>query len=179
MNPTPTYRCVKTREGWCWLVALGDKLVRCALPVGSKSEATASVAREFPEATEDRTLLPELARDLQAYFRGEAVRFKVTLSFDGVTDFQRDVYKALRKVPWGRTVSYGELAERAGRPGAARGVGTAMARNPCPPVIPCHRVLASNGGMAGFSAPGGVRLKALMLGLEQGEGSSGSAAANS
>jgi methylated-DNA-[protein]-cysteine S-methyltransferase len=76
------------------------------------------------------------------------------------------IYAVLRTVPFGRTTTYGELAEQAGHPGAARAVGVAMARNPWPIVVPCHRVLAKHGMLGGFSAPGGVLTKRRLLELE-------------
>jgi methylated-DNA-[protein]-cysteine S-methyltransferase len=88
------------------------------------------------------------------------------LDFEGLPDFHRRVYEAARGVRPGSTVSYGGLADRAGAPGAARAVGQAMARNPFPVVVPCHRVLASGGRPGGFSAHGGLRTKARLLGIE-------------
>ena len=79
---------------------------------------------------------------------------------------ERSIYDALRAVAWGETVTYGELARRAGAPGAAQDVGVAMARNPVPLIIPCHRVLAAGGKLGGFSAPGRTIAKERMLALE-------------
>ncbi|WP_022851095.1 methylated-DNA--[protein]-cysteine S-methyltransferase [Limisalsivibrio acetivorans] len=87
------------------------------------------------------------------------------IPLSGVTDFRKRVYKALYEVPAGATVSYAELAEKAGSPKAARAVGSAMANNPCPVLIPCHRVLASGGKIGGFG--GGTDLKKRMLRAEK------------
>ena len=84
------------------------------------------------------------------------------------TDFTRKVYRRVRQIPRGKVRTYGEVARAAGSPGAARAVGQAMARNPVAPVVPCHRVVGSDGGMRGFSAPGGVAQKARMLQEERG-----------
>jgi methylated-DNA-[protein]-cysteine S-methyltransferase len=84
----------------------------------------------------------------------------------GVDDFRRAVYAAAREIPPGTTRSYGELARAIGRPDAARDVGVALARNPCPIIVPCHRVVAANGALTGFSAPGGLATKRRMLELE-------------
>jgi methylated-DNA-[protein]-cysteine S-methyltransferase len=101
------------------------------------------------------------------YFRGQAVDFScVPLDFDGVSSFRRHVYEALREVPRGRVVDYGELASAAGAAGAARAVGQAMARNPLPLFVPCHRVVAASGHIGGFSAPGGTTTKRRLLELE-------------
>jgi methylated-DNA-[protein]-cysteine S-methyltransferase len=91
---------------------------------------------------------------------------EVELDFDGVSPFHAKVYRALRKVPTGTTVSYIQLAKLAGSPGASRAVGTAMAQNPLPLFVPCHRVLTERGTLGGFSAPGGVATKVRILELE-------------
>lgn len=102
-----------------------------------------------------------------AYFRGEAVAFDdIPLDMTAVPERERAIYAALRRVPRGHTLTYGALAAEAGMPGEARSVGTAMARNPWPLIVPCHRVLAAAGKTGGFSAPGGVSTKLRMLRLE-------------
>lgn len=85
---------------------------------------------------------------------------------ENVPPFHRKVYRALCKVPAGKTVTYAELARRAGSPGAARAVGTAMAKNPWPVIIPCHRVVAGNGKLGGYSGRGGLVTKRALLALE-------------
>lgn len=104
---------------------------------------------------------------LRAYFDGTAVDFApVRLDDATLSPTERAIYAALRAVPRGATVTYGQLAGRIGKPGAARAVGVAMARNRWPVVVPCHRVLASDGALGGFSAPGGVSTKRRLLALE-------------
>ncbi len=83
-----------------------------------------------------------------------------------IDDFRRAVYAAAREIPPGATRSYGEVARAIGRPDGARDVGVALARNPCPILVPCHRVVAANGALTGFSAPGGLATKRRMLELE-------------
>ena len=90
------------------------------------------------------------ARQLRDYFRGERKDFEVEVEPDTASDFDRAVWKTLREVHGGHTVTYGELARRAGFPGAARAVGGAMRRNPIPIVIPCHRVVGQGGEITGF-----------------------------
>ena len=89
-------------------------------------------------------------RQLQEYFRGERTRFELTIDPDSDSAFDRKVWEALGRVSAGRTVTYGELARRAGYPGAARAVGGAMHRNPIPIVIPCHRVIGLGGSITGY-----------------------------
>jgi methylated-DNA-[protein]-cysteine S-methyltransferase len=100
----------------------------------------------------------------------------LALDMREVADFHRRVYVGARKIPAGRTVSYGELASRIGSPGAARAVGQALGKNPLPIVVPCHRVLAAGGKAGGFSAYGGLGTKRRILAVEGvllGEGAPG------
>jgi methylated-DNA-[protein]-cysteine S-methyltransferase len=109
----------------------------------------------------------EAVRLLTAYFAGEPVDFSpLVLDDTGLSTLDAAIYRELRRVPRGATVTYGELAARAGAPGAAQAVGGAMARNPWVIVVPCHRVLAAGGALGGFSAPGGVRTKRKLLRME-------------
>ncbi len=104
---------------------------------------------------------------LAAYFAGEVVHFSsLVLDETGLSILDVAIYRELRRVPRGVTVTYGELAVRAGAPGAAQAVGSAMARNPWVVVVPCHRVLAAGGALGGFSAPGGARTKRRLLRME-------------
>lgn len=103
--------------------------------------------------------------ELRAYLRGELREFRVPLDLDDQgTPFQRSVWSALRHIPYGELISYGDLARRVGRPGGARAVGQANGRNPIPIVVPCHRVVASGGGLGGFSA--GLPVKRHLLAIE-------------
>ena len=115
-------------------------------------------------ARDDRALR-SVVRELTAYFAGELREFSLPLAPVG-TPFQLDVWNALRAIPYGETRSYGELAERIGRPKAVRAVGAANGANPLPIVVPCHRVIGSNGTLTGFG--GGLPLKQALLALERG-----------
>jgi len=108
-------------------------------------------------------LLIQLQAELGEYFAGTRVRFDVPVAFEG-TEFQRSVWKALQGIPSGKAVSYRTLAEAIGRPKAVRAVGTAVGRNPLCIVVPCHRVLASDGSLGGYVA--GLDRKQLLLTLE-------------
>jgi len=113
-----------------------------------------------------RTENEALAKKIQGYFAGEKAKFGEPVNLASLSPFAQKILKALRKVKFGETVTYGKLAEIAGAPKSARGVGAVMARNPIPLIIPCHRVLRSDGGIGGFSGPTGVALKIKMLKLE-------------
>lgn len=104
--------------------------------------------------------LAEACRQLQEYFAGERREFDLPLKLEG-TEFQVSVMEALRKIPYGETASYGEIAQRIGRPKAVRAVGAANGRNPIPIVVPCHRVIGSTGDLTGFG--GGLDTKEALL----------------
>ena len=106
----------------------------------------------------------EAVRQLHEYFAGRRSAFDLPLAPAG-TAFQRTVWRALQEIPYGATISYGELARRVGNPKASRAVGSANGKNPLPIVIPCHRVIASDGGLGGFG--GGLPTKQGLLDLEQ------------
>lgn len=106
----------------------------------------------------------DLIERLRGYFAGQRVAFKDELDLSAATAFQREVWQLTRLIPYGETKSYGWVAERFGRAGAGRAVGQALARNPLPIIVPCHRVVAKNGGLGGYS--GGVARKRYLLRLE-------------
>lgn len=144
-------------------------------PMIAAAEADALVAIHFegarhappiaPDWREDPAdaLLARCARELGEYFRGERMRFDLPLAVRG-TPFQRSVWREIARIAHGRTLTYSELAQRAGAPGCARAAGTATGRNPFTIVVPCHRVLGSNGALTGYA--GGLERKARLLALE-------------
>jgi methylated-DNA-[protein]-cysteine S-methyltransferase len=109
----------------------------------------------------------EAMRQLREYFAGRRSEFELPLAPEG-TEFQRTVWNRLREIPYGETISYGELAKRVGNPKASRAVGAANGQNPIPIVIPCHRVIGSNGKLTGFG--GGLPVKEALLALEAKQG---------
>jgi methylated-DNA-[protein]-cysteine S-methyltransferase len=112
-----------------------------------------------------RGAVGEALRQLRQYFDGRRTEFDLPLDPDG-TSFQRQVWRQVQEIPYGSTISYAELARRAGNPRACRAVGGANGRNPIPIVIPCHRVIAADGTLGGFG--GGLRIKRMLLELEGG-----------
>jgi len=113
-----------------------------------------------PEGPQGGALVEEAARQLEAYFAGTRTDFDLPLAPEG-TDFMKSVWKELLRIPFGATISYGELAQRVGDPNASRAVGSANGKNPLPIVIPCHRVIGADGSLTGFA--GGVGLKRRLL----------------
>jgi methylated-DNA-[protein]-cysteine S-methyltransferase len=113
----------------------------------------------------DDDALARVRIQLDEYFAGERTSFELQLALDG-SAFQRTVWHALTEIPYGQTISYGELARRIGRPDLARAVGTANGQNPIAVIVPCHRVIGSNGKLVGYG--GGLDNKRLLLDLEAG-----------
>jgi methylated-DNA-[protein]-cysteine S-methyltransferase len=117
-----------------------------------------------PGAVHDKDAFPDVVEQLFAYFAGELTDFDVKLRLAGTT-FQRRVWSALAEIPYGETMSYGELAQQIGQPSAFRAVGLANGRNPVAIIVPCHRVIGSSGALIGYG--GGLDRKRLLLDLER------------
>jgi methylated-DNA-[protein]-cysteine S-methyltransferase len=114
----------------------------------------------------DHAIVRQAKRELGQYFGGERWRFEAALAPEG-TPFQRSVWKAISTVAFGETITYGELARRAGCPGSARAAGAATGRNPIGIIVPCHRIVGSDGSLTGYA--GGIERKRALLALESGE----------
>jgi len=133
----------------------------------SADEVRERVASERTDGWSESNWWPELRRRLIAYASGTRDDFRDIRIVDSArTPFEQNVVRALRRVDYGNTVSYGGLAASAGAPGAARAVGSLMRRNTVPLIVPCHRVIAAGGKLGGFSAPQGLDLKRRLLELE-------------
>ena len=164
------YHVFETAMGFCAIAWSDSGVVRFQLPTKSADTAERLVRRRVPGA--ELGALPEEVAGVVAaakrYFGGEETDFsQIRLDLAGEDAFFTRIYAALRRVGWGRTTTYGALAKEVGLAReAARDVGEAMAKNPVPLIIPCHRVLAAGGKIGGFSAPGGSRTKVRMLELE-------------
>ncbi len=139
------------------LMGEGNFLTGLALPY---SPVPLIMERETP-------VLREARAQLAAYFAGTLRHFDLPLQLDG-TAFQSKVWEQLRQIPYGQVISYGELARRIGQPGASRAVGGANRRNPIPIIVPCHRVIAANGSLGGYSGNcnGSNTMKRALLKLE-------------
>jgi methylated-DNA-[protein]-cysteine S-methyltransferase len=167
------YAIFDTTLGPCGVVWNEHGLTGVHLPDGSPTRTCSSLARRFPEASPAEPPAPvqQAIDGIVALLRGERRDLReIALDFEGVPEFHRRVYELSRTIAPGATMTYGDIARRLGRPGTARAVGQALGQNPWPIVVPCHRVLAADGGMGGFSAPGGVATKRRMLEIEGVEG---------
>lgn len=152
--------------GWLGLVCGKERLVE----IVSEPQATAvreRIARLCPEApAQCSAVCAEAVRQLDDYFHGRRRCFELPLALDTLTPFTARVLHTLAQVPFGSTLTYGELAVLAGFPRAARAVGRVMATNPFPIIIPCHRVLGAGGKMTGYSGGEGIATKQWLLRFE-------------
>lgn len=154
-----------------WFAIAADPIGICSVTIGHPDEASAraglgSTSGMLTGASR-LDILEETADLIARYLEGEPVDLtEPPLSLAPMTPFQSRIVEVLRKVRYGETVSYAELAKRAGRPGAARAVGNVMRSNRIPLLIPCHRVVGSGNTLGGFSAPRGVALKQELLRME-------------
>ena len=161
-----TYIIFHVQLGWMGLVGSERGLKRIYLPGLTEQELKERIAREFPRSEERTASWAQAKRRFLEYFSGKRNQFDLPLDMSEATTFQRKVYSELSKIPFGKVCTYRWLAQKIGNPKALRAVGLANGRNRWPLVIPCHRVVGSDGFLTGFSAPGGLDLKAMLLKLE-------------
>ena len=158
------YDLVETADGWIGIEATEAGVRRITLPTKNRKSALADLGIEEKDLTHEHGGAG-VADRLKHYFMGEPLVFKEGLDLTGATAFQQEVYEAACRIPFGETRTYGELAKEIGKPGAARAVGQALGANPIPILIPCHRVVAANGGLGGYT--GGVKTKEKLLAMEK------------
>ncbi len=158
------YITFNTDMGWVGILASAKGLLSTTLPQRSAEEAHQLLGNRLNQATWSPHQFNDLVERLKVYFSGKKVTFPDRLDLSGATSFQREVWEAIRLIPYGETRSYLWVAEQVKRPGAARAVGQALGRNPLAIIVPCHRVVASSGKPGGFS--GGVEVKRYLLWLE-------------
>jgi len=164
-----SYAVFDTAIGCCAIVWSARGVAGVQLPEASAPGTRARVLRRFPQAQQTPPP-PDVQRAIDgivALLRGEARDLRdVVVDDEGKPAFNARVYAIARTIPPGQTLTYGEIAERLGDRGLAREVGTALGQNPCPLIVPCHRVLATGGKSGGFSASGGVVTKLRLLTIE-------------
>jgi methylated-DNA-[protein]-cysteine S-methyltransferase len=158
------YAPIDTRVGRLWAVITDRGLARLVLPGLPDRELTDQLPLGRPDAREDPAALAEVADALTRYLAGDPAPFAIPLDLTGVAGFRRDVLEAMATIPRGEAWTYAELAAEAGRPRAVRAAGTGCATNPLPILIPCHRVVRSDGMLGNYG--GGVAMKADLLTLE-------------
>jgi methylated-DNA-[protein]-cysteine S-methyltransferase len=181
MQKVIKYVVFKTNWGYFGLAGTEFALFRTCLP-GPKPEKIkslllknllspnqdSSVKSRASSIEFDTTFFKTIQEQITAYFKGSGINFSldIPITLDGFSGFSLAVLTACRNIRFGRTITYAGLAKRAGRPAASRAVGNALAKNPLPLIIPCHRIIRSDGKTGGFSAPGGITLKKRILEFE-------------
>ena len=159
MNPTATYPTTITTSMDCPIGQLTLTAVEGVL-TGVHMNEQRHAPTLPPYCERDDAGLADVVAQLEAYFAGELTDFDLPMEMRG-TDFQRRVWAGLREIPYGETISYGELARRVGSPGASRAVGLANGRNPVGIIVPCHRVIGADGSLTGYG--GGLERKLWLL----------------
>jgi len=153
-----------TPQGWMGVLGSPAGLIRCTLPQYSSDVALQNLGDDIKKANRTAEPFKDLIARFQAYFSGDKVDFPDKLDLSQATEFQRSVWETTRAIPYGATQTYHWIASRINKPRAARAVGQALGQNPLPIIVPCHRVLAANGGLGGFT--GGLDMKRLLLKIE-------------
>ena len=168
MQKVIKYAIFKTKWGYFGLAGTNSALCRTHLPGPEPKKIESQLLKYLPDAQFDDTFFKTLQERIAAYFEGSCVNFSpdIPVVLDGFGGFSREVLTACREIEFGQRITYAGLAKKAGRPAASRAVGNALAKNPLPLIIPCHRVLRTDGKMGGFSAPGGISFKKRLLALE-------------
>ncbi|MFC2007618.1 methylated-DNA--[protein]-cysteine S-methyltransferase [Chloroflexota bacterium] len=164
MTQELNYTVFDTTAGWLGILGTATAVRLITLPKPSRQGVLQLLGDNIHQSEWSQHRFTDLIQRLKLYFSGQRVSFPDQLDFSTATAFQRQVWEATRLIPFGETRSYSWIAEQVGKPSALRAVGNALGRNPMPIIIPCHRVLAKNGTLGGFS--GGLEVKRHLLSLE-------------
>ncbi len=163
------YTVFETSWGYFGLAGSNRALYRTCLPMHDRQKVENHLLKNLPTVRHDRDYLILLQEQVTAYFEGARVDFgpNISVVLEGLTPLANSVLAACRQIGFGQVLTYSELARKSGQPAAARAVGNALAKNPLPLIIPCHRVIRSDGKIGGFSGPGGAAMKKRLLELER------------
>jgi methylated-DNA-[protein]-cysteine S-methyltransferase len=168
------YTILKTKWGFFGLLADNKGLLRTVLPARNVQMAKKYLlVGMFGSVKEDKKLYSAFQKSVTRYYNGSYAdfnRLSPSIAYSRFSSFSCKVLKACKAIPYGKTITYSELAKKAGSPEARRAVGNVLAKNPLPLIIPCHRVVRADGKIGKFSAPGGSRAKKKMLDYEKGIG---------
>jgi len=165
MQKVIKFTIFETKWGYFGLAGCKNGLLKTHLPLRNRQTVEKYLLRGLSNCRYEKSFFQSLVLQIRDYFEGRSVEFnrQVPLIIDRPGEFSRQVLFACRDIKFGRTISYSKLAESIGRVGAGRAVGRALAANPLPLIVPCHRVICSNGRIGGFSAAGGQNLKKKLL----------------
>ena len=160
------YTVFRTKWGYFGLAGTEKGLLRTHLPTAEPADIRHHLLKKLPHSQPDKALFKSIQKQIIDYFDGAGVNFNrsVPVLLEGLCPFAHSVLSACGTIRFGHTISYAQLARRSNLPTTyARAVGTVLAKNPLPLIIPCHRVIRSDGRLGGFSAPGGISLKKKLL----------------
>lgn len=156
----------KNKSGWCVLSWTSRGITALNFGLSTKNTALQMANNIVTTASTTPSFIPKTVEEMNRYFEGEKVKFTAAIDYGSATEFQKAVWKAACKIPYGKTKSYGEVSESAGSPRGARAAGSALGANRVPIIIPCHRVLHGDGGIGGYAL--GTDVKKTLLILEEG-----------
>ena len=159
------YVIFQTKWGYFGLAGTDSCLCQTVLPIPERGKFESRILENLPEAKIDKSYFKNLQEKIIAYFDGDRINFgsDIPVVLNGFRGFSRRVLTTCRTLKFGQTITYAGLAKKAGRLNAGRAVGNALAMNPLPLIIPCHRVIRTDGKLGGFSAPGGTSLKRKLI----------------
>lgn len=162
------YCLFETAWGWFGLLGEGEALMRSVLPMPTVEDVKSALLAGQDRAQEVPRAFLAYQQKVKEYYRGKPIDFSdIQVNLSGFSCFYRSILEALRRVSYGQTISYSQLAAQGGYPAAIRAAATAVAANPLPLIIPCHRVIRKDGQLGGFSAAGGAAVKEKMLRWEK------------
>jgi methylated-DNA-[protein]-cysteine S-methyltransferase len=164
MNNKRYYVIFETAAGWIGLSGSDVGLSKATLPLLSGEQARIALGMNVVNALCSESYFENVIQEYLNYFEGQQVEFVDSLDLENHTSFECAVWKATHSIPYGKTKSYAEIARQIGKPSAPRAVGQALGKNPLPIIVPCHRVVASDGKLGGFG--GGLPMKRYLLKLE-------------
>jgi len=161
------YSLFKTTIGWCGLLRSERGILRLFIGCPKREQLLKQILQEFGNSIVRAPATGEMIDKIKSYCSGEKVIFdKCAVDWSLLSPFQQKVFKAAIRIPYGTVETYASLARKVGCPNGSRAVGNALARNPFPLVVPCHRIIRGDGKLGGFSAWGGIALKERLLNLE-------------
>ncbi len=165
MQETMKYVIIRTKWGYFGLAGTKSAICRTYLPLSKSEKIKSDILKNLPEAQLDKSYFENIQEQIVTYFNGDNVNFglDIPITLNGFRGFSYKTLTACRAIEVGQTITYAGLAKNINRSFASRAVGNALAKNPLPLIIPCHRVIRSDGKLGGFSTPGGINLKKRML----------------
>jgi len=168
IKKTIKYTIFKTKTGYFAVLGTENALLKTILPVKNPKKAEFLILKDHPNAKFDKNYKKSIQNRIKAYFKGTYTDFTdIHVNLSALPPFTRKILQKCRKIKFSQTASYKKLAQMAGNPNAAQAVGNVLAKNPIPLIIPCHRIIKSDGRPGGFSAHPNKKMKINLLKLEK------------